>query len=240
MFKRTFVLFLIAAVLLTGCANLPPFTAMRGSGNPVTQTFDFSTFDSLAISNAFQAEVTAGDAYFVEVTVDDNLVDRLQVGQRGSTVLIGLQPGTAAANATLQARVTLPRLASLDASGASRANLSGFEASRDMRMDVSGASTVSGDLATGDLDADVSGASTLRLRGQGDALRAVASGASTIDLSDFGVSDANVEASGASRINVNASGRLDAEASGASSVRYSGNPSLGRISESGAGTVAAQ
>lgn len=240
MFKRTFVLFLIVAVLLAGCANLPPFTAMRGSGNPVTQTFDFSDFDSLAISNAFQAEVTAGDAYFVEVTVDDNLVDRLQVEQRGSAVLIGLQPGTAAANATLQARVTMPRLTSLDASGASRVSLSGFESSHGMNMDVSGASTVSGDLESGNLDADVSGASTLRLQGQGDSLRTVASGASTIDLSDFAVSDASVEASGASRINVNASGRLDAEASGASSVRYSGNPTLGRINESGAGSVSAQ
>ncbi len=240
MFKRTFVLFLIAAVLLAGCAGLPSFTAMRGSGNPVTQTYDFSNFDKLSISHAFQAEVTAGDGYSVEVMVDDNLVDRLRVEQRGDTVAIGLDPTTALSNATLRARVTMPALASLDASGASRVTLSGFRSSSDMRVDASGASTVSGDLESGDLNADVSGASTLRLRGSGDALRAVASGASTADLSDFAVADADVEASGASRINVNASGRLNAEASGASSVRYTGNPTLGRISESGGSSVAAQ
>lgn len=237
MARRTFVLLLTAAILLAGCADLPSFTAIRGSGNPVTQTFDFSNFDQLSLSHAFQTEVTASDRYSVEVTVDDNLVDRLRVEQRGDTVTIGLDPNAALSNATLRARVSMPRLTSLDASGASRVNLSGFRSSSDMRMDVSGASTVNGDLESGDLDADVSGASTLRLRGQGDSLRAVASGASTADLRDFAVTDANVEASGASRINVNASGRLDAEASGASSVRYSGSPTLGRIDQSGAGTV---
>lgn len=237
MSKRILCLLIVAALLVAGCADLPSFTAMRGSGNRVTQTYDFSNFDKLSISHAFETEVTAGDRYSVEVTVDDNLVDRLRVEQRGDTVTIGLDPNIALSNATLRARVSMPGLTSLDASGASRVSLSGFQSSSNMRMDVSGASTVSGDLESGNLDADVSGGSTLRLQGQGDSLRAVASGASTADLSDFAVSDANVEASGASRINVNASGRLDAEASGASSVRYSGNPTLGRIDQSGAGSV---
>ena len=49
--------------------------------------------------------------------------------------------------------------------------------------------------------------------------------------------DANVEASGASEVTVNASGRLDADASGASDVYYLGSPILGRIDTSGASSV---
>lgn len=237
---RTLFLTIVAVAALAGCSALPPFSALRGSGNPVTQTFHFSDFDRLEISNAFEAEISASDSYLVEVTVDDNLVDRLKVEQEGKTVKIGLEPSTIATNAQTTARITLPALVSLDASGATHANVTGFNSSDNMRMDISGASTVQGDMDTGDLTVDVSGASKLNLTGSGDSLRATASGASTADLSDFAVNDADVNASGASRINVNASGTLDAEASGASTVRITGNPTLGRINESGASTISGQ
>jgi hypothetical protein len=41
-------------------------------------------------------------------------------------------------------------------------------------------------------------------------------------------------------IEVNATGTLDAKASGASTVRYTGSPTLGRIDESGASTISSQ
>lgn len=240
MFKQTLPLLIVAAVLLAGCSGLPYLTTIAGSGQLVTQKFDFTGFDSLQISSAFQVEVVASDRYTVEVTVDDNLVDSLQVEQRGKTVAIGLEPTTGIRNPTLRARVTMPSLVDLRASGSARVELTGFKSSENVTINVSGASTVQGDLELGDLDAEVAGASKLVLTGSGDSLRADASGASTADLSDFAVGDANVEASGASHINVNASGTLDAKASGASGIRYTGDPTLGRIDESGAGTVSGQ
>ena len=65
----------------------------------------FSDFDSVEFSDAFEAEITACDGYVVEVTVDDNLVDHLQVEQHGDTVKIGLKPFTAVANAHMLARI---------------------------------------------------------------------------------------------------------------------------------------
>lgn len=240
MFVRILICSFVAVIVLAGCRALGPVTEIAGSGRPVTQTFAFSDFDSLAIGNAFQAEITAGDTYLVEVTVDENLVDHLRVEQRGKTVKIGLAPNTIAARANLRARITLPTLVSLDASGATRANLTGFKSDRNTRIDVSGASTVRGAMQSGDLAVDVSGGATLELSGTGNDLRATASGASTAALGGFAVSNVNVEASGASRIAVNASGTLDAKASGASTVQYAGNPTLGRIDESGASAVTAQ
>lgn len=240
MFKHTLTLLIVVAVLLAGCSGLPALTSLTGSGQPVTQKFDFTGFDSLQISSAFQVEVVASDSYTVEVTVDDNLVDSLQVEQRGKTVMIGLEPTIGIRNPTLRARVTMPSLIDLRASGAARVDLTGFKSGENVQVNVSGASTVQGDIEAGDLNVEIAGASKLVLSGQGDSLRASASGASTADLSDFAVIDADVDANGASHINVNASGTLDAKASGASSVRYSGNPTLGRIDESGAGTVSGQ
>ncbi len=68
-------------------------------------------------------------------------------------------------------------------------------------------------------------------------MRATASGASQIDLEELTAADADIEASGASNVTVNASGTLDANASGASNIYYLGNPTLGRINESGGSNV---
>lgn len=241
MSKHSILVLLVLVALLAACTiPVPVINTLRGSGNTVTETYDFSDFDKVIISHAFEAEITAADTYQVEVTVDDNLVEHLRVEQEGDTVTIGFAPNLVVTNTTQEVRITLPRLVDLEASGASRVDVSGFKTSDDVRVNVSGASTARGDMETGDLNADVSGASTLSLEGSGKNLRVNASGASTADLNDFAVNDASVEASGASRANVNVSGTLDANASGASSIRYSGDPTLGNIDESGASSVKSQ
>ncbi len=241
MSTRTLLILLIVAAFLAACTvPVPIVNNIRGSGNVITKNYDFSDFDQVVIANAFRAEVTAGDGYMVEVTVDDNLVEHLRVEQKGDTVTISLEPNLSLNNTTLRARITLPKLTGLDASGASRVDVSGFDSTNDVWVTVSGASTARGDMNTGDLNANVSGASTLSLAGSGHGLKVDASGASNADLSDFSVTNAMVEVSGASRAQVNVSGKLDATASGASSVRYSGDPTLGRIDESGASTISAQ
>lgn len=241
MSKRMLFVFLIVGALLAACTiPVPVVNTLVGSGRTTTQTYDFSDFDSLIIANAFEAAVVMSDSYSVEVTVDDNVVEHLRVEQKGRTVTVSLDDNFFVRNTTQRATITLPKLVSLEASGASRVDVSGFKTSDDVRVTVSGASTTRGDMETGDLTADVSGASTLSLTGSGGDLNVEATGASTADLSDFTVANATVEASGASRALVNASGTLNANASGASSVRYAGDPTLGRIDESGASSITAQ
>ena len=237
MLARFLIVVLVALVILGGCQAGLRVADVIGSGRTTTQSYDFSRFDSVEISDTFQVDLTAGDGYSVEVTVDDNLVDHLQVEQHGDTVKIGLKPFTSISHAQLRARITLPTLAGLDVSGASRAGVQDFRSDKNMRIKVSGASEIRGDMETGDLAADVSGGSTLQLKGRGSAVRATASGASTIDLHEFAAGDADVDASGASRIELNMAGTLNARASGASTVHYTGNPTLGRVEESGASTV---
>ena len=182
MLARILVVVLVALAILGGCRAGLPFGDIIASGRPATQTFDFSEFDKVELSDAFEAEVTAADGYRVEVTVDDNLVDHLQVEQRGNTVKIGLKPLTSVTNAHLQARISLPTLTGFDVSGASSARVAGFRSDKNMQINASGASEIRGDMETGDLAADLSGGSTLQLTGRGSAVRATASGASSIDL----------------------------------------------------------
>lgn len=243
MLKIVLPLIATAAALLAACTVPIPetnFIRVTGSGSPVTQTYEFSDFTGLDISNAFQAEIVQGETYAVEVTVDDNLVEHLKVEQRGDTVHIGLKPNLTLSRTSQAARVTLPTLTHISASGAVAANLSGFSSAKNLRVDVSGASRVEGEITAGDLRAEVSGGSRLLLAGSGGDADITASGASVVELSDFAVNDAEADASGASRIMLNAGGTLRADASGASAIRYRGNPTVDRSNTSGASTIGPQ
>jgi len=131
----------------------------------------------------------------------------------------------------------MPELIGLDISGASRATITKFKSTEELILDISGSSSLRGDIESGDASLNLSGSSDANLTGSAGNLTLDASGSSDVDLSDFPVADAKIDASGASTVTVNASGRLDVEASGASNVYYLGDPSMGTIDTSGASSV---
>lgn len=226
----------LVLILLASCVPIQS-RVIRGAGDTVTVEVNATDFDEVSAGYAFEVDITQGDDYQVLITVDQNLEEYLRVGKQGSRLNVQMDPGHTYAAATLRAEITMPELVGLELSGASRGRVTGFEGMRDFDVEVSGASSLRGEMVTGDVTMDVSGASRAELEGSGQDLRVEASGASHVTLADFAVRNANVEVSGASSAVVNVSGRLDAEATGASSVRYRGDPELGRIESSGAGSI---
>jgi hypothetical protein len=244
MCKRIALVLLAATVLLSGCCC--PWTIVRrvvrdinvqGSGVLVTQEMNLSGFSRLVISHAFEADVRKSDTYSVVITVDDNLVDHLDVSKRGDTLYVGIDNVSLLGDATLRAKITMPTLEGLAASGATKVTATGFRSSARFDLKVSGASSFEAEMDSGDVRMRVSGASTVTLDGSGGNADIGVSGASRARLEGFSLQDVQVEASGASSATVNVAGRLDAEASGASTILYLGNPQLGRIEESGASSV---
>ncbi len=252
-------LLLVDSLLLAGCPA-GPLQTIAALGRTVTQEPEITDFDRLQVSHAFDVTVRQGEPYRVVIEVDEAVLPHLQVDRQGSTLRIGIEPGWRIFRGptTLRAEVTLPQLAGLTASGASRVNLSGFDSSDALEITASGASRVNGQInardttiaASGaseidlrgafqDLAVEASGASNVTLDGSGQNLRANASGGSEINLANLPIVDARVEASGASTVRVQPSGALDVEASGASNVYYSGNPTMGNISTSGASSIRA-
>ncbi len=242
----------------TACAGCSVLHILRGSGDTVEKSYDYKDFTSISAGWAFRVEVTRADAYSVKISVDDNLEQYLDVSKDGSTLKITMQNGYIYSNTHFEAVVTTPRLEELNISGASRGTVSGFKSADDFRLEVSGASQatladmavnrltieVSGaSRATGNVDASgntsiqVSGASTVNIDGKGVDADIEVSGASTADLTDFAVRDARANVSGASNATVSASGTISGDVSGASHLYYTGSPTLGRISTSGASSV---
>jgi hypothetical protein len=234
-----FLALILGGVIVAGCVAVPTLRTLRGSGNTVTNEYNFDGFTRVEVGSAFQVEIVQAESYSVSVTVDDNIEEHLDVSKSGDTLRIRLEPMVRLGfnNVTLKARIALPTLEGLELSGATTGDVSGFNSDLPFDVDVSGASTLRGDISAGATRINASGASTVRLQGQAGSLDVVASGASTADLEDFVATDVQVEASGASRAIVNVNGRLNAEASGASSVRYVGETTSVKVDTSGASSI---
>ena len=65
--------------------------AVVGSGDLETQEMAYTDFNKLEIGSAFDAEITRGDSYSVNITADDNVFQYLDVHQSGETLKIGLR-----------------------------------------------------------------------------------------------------------------------------------------------------
>lgn len=191
------------------------FGAERGSGNVASERRDVSEFSKIDVSHVFQVEVTAQGEYAVEVEADDNLLQFIKTEVRGDTLHIDLDQRVKPSNGML-IRISAPNIERLQASGASRVNVSNLKNS-EIAVDTSGASKIKVAGETGNLIVDVSGASQL-------------------DLSGLSAATANIDASGASKVNVNVANELTADASGASRITYAGSPKV-RKSTSGASSV---
>jgi hypothetical protein len=208
---------LLAVVLLAGCYPVVP-AGIVGSTHLTTRDMDLAGFDTIDASSAFQVEVTQSDAYNVSVTANDNMWNQLDVRVDGNTLRLGLKPSLSLRNVTLRAKVSLPKLAGLNLSGASRATLNGFNSQDAVNMQLSGASRAT-------------------LQGSATSLRLDASGASNADLSGFSVDKANVQLSGASRANLKINESVDYDISGASHLTYTGDARAGHTQNSGASSV---
>jgi len=242
------VVVLLSSGLFAGCAR----GMVVGSGDLETRQFNYSDFTRVDINSAFEFEITQSGSYRVSVTADDNLFDYIQVSKQGTTLQISL--GTASfTNITTKAEITMPQIAGLNISGASRGTASGFSSTDslditvggassldlaeisagDVNLDVSGASQVTGELTASDVDFDIDGASTVQLEGSANDIMVNADSASRVKLAGFTVNNANVSLGGASTGTVNLSGRLDVYLDSASKLSYIGEPTMGTINIAG-------
>ena len=224
----------LAVLATTACNSV---LGIEGSGVPETRGFAVGRFDEIDISNTFDVEITVADGPpSVEVTVDDNLVDHLEVEVDGTTLSIGFQDGRYDPHVTPTAVVSVSELTALEVSGASAASVAGLDAA-DFELDVSGASLALVEGSMTNLAVAASGASSAVIEGVvANDVELDASGASDVDLSELTADEVAVDLSGASSANVGSVSTIDGVLSGASSLEASSDSDLS-VRTSGASIV---
>ena len=262
--KRTVLLIVLPIVaviavlaILFGLFGIAP-RIVRGSGPIVERAYPLEGFDRVEVSSAIEFEITHG-AYSINVTGYENLIERLEIDRSGQTLKIGLRPGSYFRN-NVRAIIAMPALNKLLVSGACRGSAKGVSSVDDFDLEVSGASRVEVDIEATSTAVEVSGASRLtgellvaqnsslvvsgasrcELTGLTYDMNLDLSGASRATLSEFQAANADVNISGASQAIINVIDTLDVDLSGASSLEYAGDPTLGRVSITGASRMSSR
>jgi hypothetical protein len=244
---------LIFPILSTGCTE---------DYGPITsKDYNYTGFTKVEVGSTFDVELIQADEWSITIEAQQKLFDNLNVTLNGDTLEVNLKWGWGSWVSSwgfkrAKARITMPDLETVTLSGASSGSVSGFQADHDasiyvsgassmeidmaaaaLNMEISGASNVTGRLEAERLTTEISGASRTTLTGATNDLTIKASGASTAALEGLTVQTVDIELSGASRGTVTVKDSLKLNLSGASSLTYSGDPSLEAIEISGSSTV---
>jgi hypothetical protein len=234
--NRCSALFLFAVTIVpVGGCELPGIT---GSGVPASRSIDAKDFTTVNVSGPFEVTLERGDKFNVTISADDNLLQFIDVRNEAGKLSIDIKPEqNLRPKSGLKAKIDMPAIECVDLGGACRGSVNGFKGSKDLKVNVGGASTISGEIQAGKLALNAGGASQINLTGKAHECRAEAQGASQLHLDDLSLEKAVVQLHGASSGVVNASDRLDYELKGASHLDYRGNPKIGTKEVQGASSA---
>ncbi len=226
----------IAAVLVVVAAGCN-LTGVRGSGNIVTEQRSVPDRFSISVCCGFHLRLDVGDTKSFEITGDDNILERVQVVERGGRLVVeptnsklSFQPSE-----PVVIDVTLTDVAGVAVSGGGEARVRPFVAD-EVKTTMSGGSKATFERIDVDRwEANVSGGGRITVEdGATDRQKVTASGGSTYRARGLESNRATVQASGGSRVTVSVSQQLDATASGGSRIEYLGQPSVDAETSGGA------
>ena len=230
----------VAAIGLLNCASIVGWAdenttgpQLVGSGNVETESRDVGEFAEISVSS-IKLGVTIGPEISISVTADDNILPHVKTEVISDRLKIYVDESYSS-KLGVKVQLAAPTLRGLRASGAAKTTVTGAGGER-FRLGLSGAS---GCKWQGEVDAlafKADGGSHATFNGTAGRLEMNCSGAAKFDARDLQVKTAKVQLSGASTARVNVSDDLNVEASGASSLQYSGQPTV-KKSVSGASTT---
>lgn len=220
-------------VLNSSCRR---FKCKKGSGNFKTETRKTGDFTKLEISGGYKVVLKQDSSQSVTVSADDNLLQYIQTNTSGGTLEIKTKRNICGSK-EITLVVGVRNLDGLKAAGGIEIKSEGRLNTKDLELQLSGATKVEMDLSAANVRAKGSGATELDLRGQAASADVRLTGSGKINALDFVVGRYNLETTGASECNINVLNELNVHSTGASDVKYRGNPSSVNTDKTGAASV---
>ncbi|MBZ5857246.1 head GIN domain-containing protein [Flavihumibacter profundi] len=198
-------------------------------------------FSGVHVSSAIDLYISQGNEIGVAVSSTDTKVrDRIMTEVKDGVLNIwfdGKGWNDWKGNKHMKAYVSVKTLEMIKADGACDVKFMGKVKAERLSIDLSGASDLSGELECNNLDMDVSGASDTKLSGNVGNVSVKLSGASSIKGWGLVAENCDIDASGASSINVIVNKEMKVKANGASDVNYKGNGVIREMKSSGASSI---
>ena len=214
------------------------------ANNTITKKYDFGSIKGIEAGSIYEIEVTEGNQRGVTIVCDEAYEEHLDVKYFQGELILSMKPNVKMIKNKHGIKVTLQMstIEDIDLSGAAKLTVSGTFKTRELEIDLSGASSVKGLQINGnELSIDCSGASNIDITGNfSNSIDVEASGASNITITG-NCRDLDIEASGASNVQVTGEHKYtEASCSGASAIKLEGSTNYIKSEVSGASSLKAQ
>lgn len=209
---------LVAVAVLAIAIVIIAVMFTNGTTNIQTQNYAFEDFTEISAGNGFNIQITKGNEYSINITTDTNRQDRVDIYKSGGTLIIKLKPGLSFSASQLKAEITMPDLENIQLSEGASATIHNFNLSHNFA-------------------AYLTGGSSLTMTGQALNLTVNGLGGANLNLSEFQVTNVNVDLKEGSQCTVNLNGRMAGTLSGGAKLSYIGNPALGELDISGGASM---
>ena len=213
--KNLFSISLVLSVLLitSSCTKDDDFL---GSSNITSQMRDVPTFSEVSSEGIFLVNITQGPVQSLEVTTNDNIINRLKTTVSNDKLKIYLLDGNYE-NITVVVNITVPNLYELQNDGTGDIIVSELISSGNMKILNSGTGSIS-----------ISGSvNTLDIKNEGSG---------EIHCAQFMSANTEVKIIGSGNCEVNCTETLNVRIEGSGNVYYIGNPTI-NTNISGSGSV---
>ena len=234
--KVLFYSIITLVVIAFGVGRFVERNKITGEGEVLERTIDVSGFDEIEVGSTIEVYLRTDSAYGLTVMAQENLHDHIQVSVDGSVLELGTE-GQISFSEPIRIWVSAPQIRALSCSGAARLFGQNVLNAEDIKIEMSGASSMDLEALVQVLDCELSGASELRIRGEAGETLIEASGASKYLGTGFSTRLLKVDISGAGMAELGVSEALDGKISGAGKVNYQGDPAVVDLDLSGAGSA---
>lgn len=217
------------------------------SSETASKSFSFSDYTAIDVASDFKVNVGfSTNEESLVVTANDNLLDRVNIYQKGKTLYFRLEPKTnTRGRMILDVELTTAMLHSfvgssdaiivvkntikhnkVDLSLRSDAQFTGDIEAKSLRIDASSDAQINSKVTVKDCDLKAKSDAIINLDGTIGRLYASLSSDSQFKNRNLSIEDVNIKMSGDSQAWIRITNSLEATASGDSVLKYAGNPRL--------------
>jgi phage shock protein PspC (stress-responsive transcriptional regulator) len=194
-----------------------------GDRGNYSKQFPVGDFNKIDIGGAYSIIIRQGAEYNVTADSENTEdVDDLKVYVEAGTLRVKRDKEFNLFNADEWKRVglviTMPKIENLSLSGANKTLVTGFTGLAKLNVDISGASKSEINVETDQLTVGLTGASKATLKGSAKSANLDAHGACKLIATEMNIQTADVDASGASKVELGRVPNLNRHASGASKI----------------------
>src|SRR5690606_5018295 len=205
--------------------NAQNTNSIKGSGNVITKTVNTESYEKIHISGSMQVFLDKGAEGNINISAEDNVMDRVVVESDGETLTISMKNNTSLYN-TKKIKITVPFEEISEVSLRGSGNVEGKDLlkSSSLALNIHGSGNINASVEATTLDVQLNGSGDMELSGNVTDVEVKTSGSGNFEGKELISENAQIYISGSGDSTIFANTMLKARIQGSGSVLYGGNP----------------